>query len=71
MAKKKKNEGQPEEPENKVVVATSNMKLLNEVFVQAGLPPFEEQFAKAVQDLVKQYEKQVVSSPTTEEGQDG
>ena len=63
-----------DEQESKVVVATSNMELLNEVFKQNGMPSFEEQFQKMVKVIADNYkdkEEEGSSSPTTEEGQDG
>ena len=62
-----------DEQESKVVVATSNMELLNEVFKQNGMPSFEEQFQKMVKVIADNYKdkEEGSSSPTTEEGQDG
>ena len=49
-----------------MVVATSNMELLNEVFKQNGMSSFEEQFAKLAEIMTKEYEEKVEESlPTT------
>ena len=64
MAKNKK-----EKPtEQKVVFASSNLEMLNEVFKELGLESFEEQIKKAAAEAVAANGS---SSLTTEEGQDG
>tara|TARA_B100000287_G_scaffold69236_1_gene60832 strand:+ start:452 stop:649 length:198 start_codon:yes stop_codon:yes gene_type:complete len=65
MAKNKKEK--PEE--QKVVFASSNLEMLNDVFKELGLESFEEQIKKAAAEAVAANNGS--SSPTTEEGQDG
>jgi len=75
MTKKHKNiKQQATEPTDaqvetgdQVVVATSNMDLLNEVFERAGMDSFEEQFNKMARKLAEQIQLE----KTEKEGRDG
>jgi hypothetical protein len=69
-----KNKKPSEDEESKVVVATSNMELLNEVFKEGGLPSFEEQFAKLAEVMAKEYkglETVAAQQELAKEEQDG